>query len=280
VLIESIIDSVDYRRWRNNQREKIMANASIKDMLQAGVHFGHQTRRWNPKMKQYIYGPRNGIYIINLDVTKKLYDKACNYITEQVKKGGSILFVGTKRQAQGIINDEARRCGQYYVDHRWLGGMLTNFQTIRNSIDRLKSIESMQADGSINRFPKKEILLMEKERIKLERNVGGIKDMKSLPSVIFMVDPRKESIAVNEAVKLGIPVVAVTDTNCDPDNIDFVIPGNDDAIRSIRLLSHHIAEAVLAGQAMRDGDDASEEAVAAAMGDAGQDMAVEAGSEE
>lgn len=255
-----------------------MANASVKDMLQAGVHFGHQTRRWNPKMKQYIYGPRNGIYIINLDVTKKLYDKACSYITEEVKKGGSILFVGTKRQAQTIINEEARRCEQFYVDHRWLGGMLTNFQTIKNSIDRLKSIESMQADGSINRFPKKEILLMEKERIKLERNVGGIKNMKGLPSVIFMVDPRKETIAVKEAVKLGIPVVAVTDTNCDPDNIDFVIPGNDDAIRSIRLLSHHVAEAVLAGQALRDGENASEEAVAAAMGDAGQEM-VDAGQE-
>jgi small subunit ribosomal protein S2 len=249
-----------------------MSNASVRDMLQAGVHFGHQTRRWNPKMKPYIYGPRNGIYIINLDLTKKLFDKACEYISEEVKGGGSILFVGTKRQAQAIINDEAKRCGMHYVDHRWLGGMLTNFQTIKNSIDRLKSIESMQADGSINRFPKKEILLMEKERIKLERNVGGIKDMKSLPSVIFLIDPRKESIAVNEAVKLGIPVVAITDTNCDPDNIDFVIPGNDDAIRSIRLLSHHIAEAVLTGQAMKDGEDASEEAVAAAMADTGEEM--------
>lgn len=256
-----------------------MASASVKDMLQAGVHFGHQTRRWNPKMKPYIYGPRNGIYIVNLDVTKKLFDKACDYITDQVQKGGTILFVGTKRQAQGIISDEAKRCNMFYVDHRWLGGMLTNFQTIKNSIERLKSIESMQADGSINRFPKKEILLMEKERIKLERNVGGIKDMKGLPSVIFMVDPRKESIAVNEAVKLGIPVVAITDTNCDPDNIDFVIPGNDDAIRSIRLLSHHVAEAVLSGQAMRDGEDASEEAVAAAMGDVGQEMAVETDEE-
>lgn len=249
-----------------------MSNANVRDMLQAGVHFGHQTRRWNPKMKPYIYGPRNGIYIINLDLTKKLFDKACDYISEEVKSGGSILFVGTKRQAQAIINDEAKRCGMHYVDHRWLGGMLTNFQTIKNSIDRLKSIESMQADGSINRFPKKEILLMEKERIKLERNVGGIKDMKSLPSVIFLIDPRKESIAVNEAVKLGIPVVAITDTNCDPDNIDFVIPGNDDAIRSIRLLSHHIAEAVLTGQAMKDGEDASEEAVAAAMADTGEEM--------
>lgn len=257
-----------------------MANATVRDMLQAGVHFGHQTRRWNPKMKQYIYGPRNGIYIINLDVTKKMFDKACNFITEEIKKGGSILFVGTKRQAQDIISDEASRCDMFYVDHRWLGGMLTNFQTIKNSIERLKSIESMQADGSINRFPKKEILLMEKERVKLERNVGGIKDMKNPPSVIFIVDPRKETIAVNEAVKLGIPVVAITDTNCDPDNVDFVIPGNDDAIRSIRLLTHHVSEAVLAGQALRDGDDAKEEAVAAVMGDAGAEMAAAAeGSE-
>lgn len=252
-----------------------MSNVTVKQMLQSGVHFGHQTRRWNPKMKPYIYGPRNGIYIINLDVTKRLYDKACDYISEQVKKGGTVLFVGTKRQAQAIINEEAKRCGMFYVDHRWLGGMLTNFQTIKNSIDRLKSIESMQADGSINRFPKKEILLMEKERVKLERNVGGIKDMRGLPSVVFVVDPRKESIAVKEAVKLNIPVVGVTDTNCDPDNIDFVIPANDDAIRSIRVLSHHVAEAVLTGQAMKDGEEASEEAVAAAMGDAGSEMVTE-----
>lgn len=244
-----------------------MAYATVKDMLTAGVHFGHQTRRWNPKMKPYIYGPRNGIYIINLDVTKRLFDKACDFITEEVKNGGSVLFVGTKRQAQVIINDEAKRSGMYYVDHRWLGGMLTNFQTIKNSIDRLKSIESMQADGSINRFPKKEIVLMEKERIKLERNVGGIKNMRSLPSVLFVVDPRKEAIAVSEAVKLGIPVVAMADTNCDPDNIDFVIPGNDDAIRSIRLISYHVSEAVLTGQALRDGENATDEAVAASMAD-------------
>jgi small subunit ribosomal protein S2 len=244
-----------------------MTAVSVKDMLQAGVHFGHQTRRWNPKMKPYIYGPRNGIYIINLDITKRLFDKACEFITQEIKQGGTLLFVGTKRQAQDIIKEEAKRCGMYYIDHRWLGGMLTNFQTIKNSIDRLKSIESMQADGTINRFPKKEILIMEKERVKLERNVGGIKDMRNLPSVLFIVDPRKEDIAVNEAVKLGVPVVAITDTNCDPAGIDFIIPGNDDAIRSVRLISHHIAEAVLAGQAMRDGDEASEEAVAAAMGD-------------
>lgn len=253
-----------------------MTSVTVRDMLQAGVHFGHQTRRWNPKMKSFIYGPRNGIYIINLDITKKLFEKACDFITEEVKRGGTILFVGTKRQAQDIIKEEARRCGMFYVDHRWLGGMLTNFQTIKNSIDRLKAIESMQADGSINRFPKKEVLLMEKERVKLERNVGGIKDMRNLPTVIFVVDPRKEDIAVSEAAKLGVPVVAITDTNCDPDGIDFIIPGNDDAIRSIRLISHHVAEAILAGQAMRDGDEASEEAVAAAMGDAGSEMDSEA----
>ncbi len=245
---------------------------SVRDMLQAGVHFGHQTRRWNPKMKSYIYGPRNGIYIINLDLTKRLFDKACDFLTEEIKRGGTVLFVGTKRQAQEIVKEEARRCGMYYVDHRWLGGMLTNFQTIKNSIDRLKSIESMQADGSINRFPKKEILIMEKERVKLERNVGGIKDMRNIPTVIFVVDPRKEDIAVSEAVKLGVPVVAITDTNCDPDGIDYLIPGNDDAIRSIRLICHNIAEAILAGQAMRDGDEASEEAVAAAMGDASTEI--------
>jgi small subunit ribosomal protein S2 len=260
------------------ETEKIMSSASVKDMLKAGVHFGHQTRRWNPKMKPYIYGPRNGIYIINLDITKKLFDKACDFITEQVKNGGSVLFVGTKRQAQAIISDEAKRAGMYYVDHRWLGGMLTNFQTIKNSIDRLKSIESMQEDGSINRFPKKEILLMGKERIKLERNVGGIKNMRSLPSVMFVVDPRKEAIAVSEAVKLGIPVVAMADTNCDPDNIDFVIPANDDAIRSIRLMSLHVAEAVLTGQALRDGEDASEEAIAASMGEVDSKPEVEVAS--
>lgn len=249
-----------------------MANVSIKDMLEAGLHFGHQTKRWNPKMKQYIYGPRNGIYIINLDLTKKMFDKACDFITAEIKKGGTVLFVGTKRQAQSIISEEARRCNMFYIDHRWLGGMLTNFQTIKRSIDRLKAIEAMQADGSINRFPKKEILLMEKERIKLERNVGGIKDMRSQPTVLFIVDPRKESIAISEAQKLNIPVVAITDTNCSPDGIDYVIPGNDDAIRAIRLLSHHIAESALAGQAMRDGDNASEEALAAAMADSGAEM--------
>ncbi len=255
-----------------------MANATVKEMLQAGLHFGHQTRRWNPKMKPYIYGPRNGIYIINLDITKRMFDKACDFISKEVANGGSILFVGTKRQAQTIINEEAKRCNMYYVDHRWLGGMLTNFQTIKKSVERLKSIESMQEDGSINRFPKKEILLMEKERVKLERNVGGIKDMRTLPSVIFIVDPRKETIAVNEARKLNIPVVALIDTNCDPDGIDYIIPGNDDAIRSLRLISYHVAETVLQGTAVRDGEDASEEAIAAAVGDT-QEAAAEVAPE-
>jgi len=265
-----------------------MEQATVKEMLQAGLHFGHQTRRWNPKMKPYIYGPRNGIYIINLDLTKKLFDKACEYVSNEVAQGGTILFVGTKRQAQKIIHEEASRCNMYYIDYRWLGGMLTNFQTIKKSVERLKAIEAMQADGSINRFPKKEILLMEKERVKLERNVGGIKNMRSLPSVIFIVDPRKEAIAVNEAHKLDIPIVAITDTNCDPDGIDYIIPGNDDAIKSIRLISQYLAEAVLAGQAKKDGDAATEEAMAAAVGDGGQvtedaqaeEMGKEAGAKE
>jgi len=259
--------------WRKNQNmEMSMTTATVREMLQAGLHFGHQTRRWNPKMKPFIYGPRNGIYIINLDITKQLFDKACNFVMDEVAGGGTVLFVGTKRQAQQIIREEAQRCNMYYVDHRWLGGMLTNFQTIKKSIERLKEIESMQADGSINRFPKKEILLMEKERVKLERNVGGIKDMRSIPSIIFIIDPRKEAIAINEAHKLNIPIVAITDTNCDPDGIDYIIPGNDDAIKSIRLVSSCLAESVLAGQAKRDGDEASEEALAAAVGDGGQDV--------
>ncbi|MCW5214673.1 30S ribosomal protein S2, partial [Desulfobulbus sp. US5] len=182
----------------------------MREMLEAGLHFGHQTRRWNPKMKPYIYGPRNGIYIINLDATMKMFRTAFSYIQNAVADGGSIMFVGTKRQAQAIIKEQAIRCDMFYVNHRWLGGMMTNFQTVKNSVDRLKSIEAMQEDGSINRFPKKEILKMEKERIKLERNVGGIKNMRKLPDVLFVIDPRKEEIAISEAKKLGIPVVALT----------------------------------------------------------------------
>ncbi len=250
-----------------------MAKITVKEMLKAGLHFGHQTRRWNPKMKPYIYGPRNGIYIINLDKSKKLFDTASEFVTNEIAQGGNLLFVGTKRQARNIIKEEAVRCGMPYVDHRWLGGMLTNFQTIKNSIERLKSIESMQEDGSIKRFPKKEILLMGKERVKLERNVGGIKNMRNIPSAVLVIDPKNEAIALNEARKLKIPVIALTDTNCDPDGIDYIIPGNDDAIRSIRLICSQLAEGVLSGQAARDGDDASDEAMLAAMGDAGTEQA-------
>ena len=221
---------------------------TMRQMLEAGLHFGHQTRRWNPKMKPFIYGPRNGIYIINLDATMRMFRKACAYLTDVAANGGSILFVGTKRQSQAVIKEEAQRCGMYYVNHRWLGGMLTNFQTIKNSVDRLKKIEAMQKDGSINRFPKHEVLLMEKERIKLERNVGGIKDMRKLPDVLFIIDPRKEEIAVDEARKLGIPVVALTDTNCNPDGVDYLIPGNDDAIRAVRLIAGQAADAILEGR--------------------------------
>jgi small subunit ribosomal protein S2 len=249
-----------------------MAKVTVKEMLQAGLHFGHQTRRWNPKMKPYIYGPRNGIYIINLDKSKKMFDVATEFIKKDVAKGGNVLFVGTKRQARNIIKEEATRCGMPYVDHRWLGGMMTNFQTIKNSIDRLKSIEAMQEDGSINRFPKKEIMLMEKERIKLERNVGGIKNMRNAPSAILVVDPNNETIAISEAKKLRIPIVALIDTNCDPDGIDYLIPGNDDALRSIRLICNQISESVLAGQAAKDGDDASDEAMMAAMSEATDDQ--------
>ncbi len=225
-----------------------MANVTMRQMLEAGLHFGHQTRRWNPKMKPYIYGPRNGIYIINLDLTMKMVRQAYAYIAEVVGKNGTVLFVGTKRQAQSIIREEAERCSMFFVNHRWLGGMMTNFQTIKHSVDRLKKIEAMQADGTINRFPKKEILLMEKERIKLDRNIGGIKNMRTLPDVLFVVDPNKEDIAVCEAQKLGIPIVALTDTNCDPDGVDCVIPGNDDAIRAIKLISSLIADAVFEGK--------------------------------
>ena len=228
-----------------------MAAVTMRQMLEAGLHFGHQTRRWNPKMKPYIYGPRNGIYIINLDVTMKMFRKADTYMVDAVANGGSVLFVGTKKQGQTIIREEAERCGMFFINHRWLGGMLTNFQTIKFSVDRLKKIESMQQDGSILRFPKKEVLQMEKERIKLDRNIGGIKNMRSLPDVIFIIDPKKEDIAVGEATKLGIPVVALTDTNCDPAGIDYLIPGNDDAIRAIKLITSMMAEAVVEGRARR-----------------------------
>ena len=260
-----------------------MAYITMKEMLVAGLHFGHQTRRWNPKMKPYIFGARNKIYIINLDKTLPLFNKAYEAVVDTVAKGGSVLFVGTKRQAQDIVKEEASRANMYYINHRWLGGMLTNFQTIKKSVDRMKSIQSMMDDGSIHRYKKKEALGMEKELGKLERNLGGIKDMKGLPSMIFIIDPKREDIAVDEANRLGIPVIAIADTNCDPDGIDHLIPGNDDAIRSIKLITSKMADAVLAGKARRgeevETDDAIAEAMAAANAPAAApaDMQEEAG---
>ena len=225
-----------------------MSKVSMRQMLEAGVHFGHQTQRWNPKMKPYIYGARSKIYIINLDKTLPLFNQACEYMIKSVAKGGTVMFVGTKRQAQEIVREEAERCGMFYVTTRWLGGMLTNFQTIRKSIDRLKKIKAMQEDGSIDQYKKKEKLMMEKEVVKLERNLGGIEKMKDLPSVIFVVDPKRENIAIVEANRLGIPVVAIADTNCNPDGIAYPIPGNDDAIKAIKLVTSRLADAVLAGK--------------------------------
>ncbi len=225
-----------------------MAYVTMKQLLEAGVHFGHQTRRWNPKMKPYIFGARNGIYIIDLQKTVKLFRVAYEFVIETVAQGGKLLFVGTKKQAQDSIVEEANRCEMPFVNCRWLGGMLTNFQTIQKGIDRLKRLEAMFEDGTIERFPKKEILRMDRLRQKLDRNLGGIKDMGSLPSAVFVVDSRMEQIAVKEANKLGIPVVAIVDTNCDPDGIDYIIPGNDDAIRAIRLISSLMANASLEGR--------------------------------
>ncbi len=224
-----------------------MAQISMKQMLEAGVHFGHQTKRWNPKMKPYIFGARNGIYIVDLQKTVRYFKSAYEFIQETVAKGEKVLFVGTKKQAQDAIKEEALRADQYFVNNRWLGGMLTNFSTIKASIERLKKIEAMAADGTLEQYTKKEALQLEREREKLEKNLGGIKNMTKLPGAIFIIDPKKEAIAVQEANKLGIPVVAVVDTNCDPDNIDYVIPGNDDAIRAIRLFASKMAEACVEG---------------------------------
>ncbi len=229
-----------------------MSSITMKELLEAGVHFGHQTKRWNPKMKPYIFGARNGIYIIDLQKTVRLFKNAYNYVVEAAKGGETVLFVGTKKQAQDSVAEEASRCNMFYVNQRWLGGMLTNFSTVKQSIDRLKRLDHMVADGSIEAYTKKEILQLEKERQKLEKTLGGIKGMGRLPGVMFVIDPKNEEIAVKEANKLGIPVVAIVDTNCDPDNIDYVIPGNDDAIRAIRLLTSKIADAVTEGREARD----------------------------
>ncbi|MEE3380356.1 MAG: 30S ribosomal protein S2 [Succiniclasticum sp.] len=225
-----------------------MAIISMKQLLEAGVHFGHQTRRWNPKMAKYIFTERNGIYIIDLQKTVKKVDEAYNFVRETAKNGGSILFVGTKKQAQEAMREEATRCNQFYVNERWLGGMLTNFKTIQKRIARLRQLEKMEEDGTFDVLPKKEVLGLRHEMEKLNKNLGGIKDMKKLPAALFIVDPRKEHIAVLEARKLHIPIVATVDTNCDPDEIDYVIPANDDAIRAVRLLSSKMADAVLEGR--------------------------------
>ena len=222
-----------------------MAVVSMKKLLEAGVHFGHQTRRWNPKMSRFIFTERNGIYIVDLQKTSTQLDEAYAMIRDIVADGGEVLFVGTKKQAQDAIEQEAKRSGQYYVSNRWLGGMLTNFKTIRKSIDKLKRYEQMEEDGTFDLLPKKEVLQYQKEMDKLEKNLGGIKEMTKLPDVLFVVDPGEESIAVHEARILGIPVVAIVDTNCDPDEVDLAIPGNDDAIRAVKLITSVMADAVI-----------------------------------
>ena len=241
-----------------------MSVISMKQLLEAGVHFGHQTRRWNPKMAPYIYTERNGIYIIDLQQSVGMVDDAYNAVADIVANGGNILFVGTKKQAQDAIKAEAERCGQFYVNERWLGGMLTNFKTIQSRIARLKQIEAMEADGTFDVLPKKEVIGLRLEMEKLTKYLGGIKDMKKLPGALFIVDPRKENIAVLEARKLNIPIVATVDTNCDPDVIDHVIPANDDAIRAVKLLTAKMADAVLEGrQGMQMEEAAEAEEVAA-----------------
>ena len=222
-----------------------MSVISMKQLLEAGVHFGHQTRRWNPKMAPYIYTERNGIHIIDLQKTVGLVDDAYNAIFDVVEQGGTILFVGTKKQAQETVAEEAARCGMYYVNERWLGGMLTNFKTIQSRIDRLKKIEKMEEDGTFERLPKKEVIALKKEQEKLEKNLGGIKEMKRLPDAIFVVDPKKEQICIQEAQSLGLTIIGIADTNCDPDELDYIIPGNDDAIRAVKLIVSKMADAVI-----------------------------------
>ena len=238
-----------------------MAVISMKHLLEAGVHFGHQTRRWNPKMAPYIFTERNGIYIIDLQKTVRKMDEAYMFVRNLAMEGKTILFVGTKKQAQESIEQEAKRCNMFYVNHRWLGGMLTNFRTIRTRVDRLNEIDKMETTGQFELLPKKEVIKLMHEREKLEANLGGIRTMKTLPGAIFIVDPKKENIAVMEARALGIPIVGIVDTNCDPDEVDYVIPGNDDAIRAVKLIAGKLADAVLEGkQGEQSGADAADEA--------------------
>ena len=235
-----------------------MAAIAMKDLLEAGVHFGHQTKRWNPKMKEFIFGERNGIYIIDLGKAVKLFREAEEFVTHLAAEGRTILFVGTKRQAQDVIAEEAQRCGMYFVNERWLGGLLTNFATIQRSLGRLRDLEAMATDGRYETLSKKEIARNEKEKRKLLKNLEGIRQMSRLPDAVFVVDTRKEKIAVDEARKLKIPVIGVVDTNCDPDEVDFVIPGNDDALRAIRLFASRIADAIASGKAIRESSQADE----------------------
>jgi small subunit ribosomal protein S2 len=235
----------------------------MKDLLEAGVHFGHQTKRWNPKMKEYIFGERNGIYILDLNKTVKLFREAEDHVSTLASEGKTVLFVGTKRQAQDVIAEEAQRCGMYFINQRWLGGLLTNFATIQRSLGRLRDIEAMATDGRYDTLSKKEIARNEKEKRKLLKNLEGIRNMSRLPDAVFIVDTRKEKIAVDEARKLKIPVIGIVDTNCDPDEVDFVIPGNDDALRAIRLFASRIADAVVSGRAMRESRQAEEAAAQA-----------------
>lgn len=240
-----------------------MAVLSMKQLLEAGVHFGHQTRRWNPKMKPYIFTERNGIYIIDLQKTVKMIDDAYNFVKEEAQNGGVFLFVGTKKQAQDAIAEEATRAGQFYVNHRWLGGTLTNWNTIQTRIKRLKDIKKMATDGTFDVLPKKEVSLLKKQQDKLEKFLGGIEDMPRIPDVLFIVDPRKEKIAVQEAQKLNIPIVAMVDTNTDPDDIDVIIPSNDDAIRAVRLITSKMADAIIEGNQGEDQEDDQEQQPAA-----------------
>ena len=266
-----------------------MAYVTMKELLEAGVHFGHQTKRWNPKMKPYIFGARNGIYIVDLQKTVRMFKTTYDFVVDTVAAGKPLLFVGTKKQARDSIYEEANRCEMFYVHNRWLGGMLTNFQTIRQSIDRLNYLNNIQNDGSIELFPKKEQLKLAKARIKLDNNLGGIRTMNGLPGAMFVVDPKNEAIAVREGRRLNIPIIAIVDTNCDPDDIDYIIPGNDDAIRAIRLITSRMADACIEGserfaekqqaEADKDVEEESEVAVVSAELEAGERKVISDGSD-
>ena len=248
----SVLKYQDLKGKDGGKTGEVYMIVTMKELLESGVHFGHQVKRWNPKMKRFIFGERNGIHIIDLQKTSKMLDDVYNFIKDVSSKGEAVLFVGTKKQSQDVISEEAQRAGSFFVNQRWLGGVLTNFKTIRLSIEKLKKIEKMKEDGTYDLLTKKEVAKYESERLRLEKNLGGIKEMSSLPGAVFVVDPKKETIAVAEARKLLVPVVALVDTNCDPDEIDHIIPGNDDAIRAIKLITSKIADAVLDGKNIFD----------------------------